>query len=269
MRTPLPNRVDERLRPTLERKSPPPREAVREVYDRIAPRYADLYEGTGPLAHFYKTRLKLVAGLLKRQERGLVLDVGSGPGVIGDDLRRLGFRYVGTDASVGMARECGRRGAGDASRFSAAARGDALPFGDASFDVVTVLGSLEYMEAPEVALTEIRRVLRPAGMLVLSLLNRSSLYRMLLRARQRREPDRDPIPAVQYTRSEAERALERSGFAVRSVSYFDRQLLPPAFAERHPRLARGIALIFEALPGAPFWWLGSAMLIEAFKQGLL
>jgi len=245
-------------------QKPPPRAAVRQVYDRIAPHYVALYEGAGPLPHFYRTRLKLVSALLKRQQPGIVLDVGSGPGVIGDHLRPLGFRYVAADASVGMAHECRRRSGADTGRFSSAARAEALPFADAAFDAVTVLGALEYMEAPESALAECRRVLRPGGTLVLSLLNRSSLYRLLTRVRQRRRPARDPIPAVQFTRREAERALRRASFEVRSVAYFDRELLPPAFAENHPRVAQHVAAMFERLPGARFSWLGSAMLIEAF-----
>jgi len=245
-------------------QKPPPRAAVRQVYDRIAPHYADLYEGAGPLPHFYQTRLKLVAALLQRQRPGMILDVGSGPGVIGDHLRPLGFRYVGADASVGMARECRRRGGTDTGRFSAAASGEALPFTDAAFDAVTILGALEYMEAPESALTECRRVLRPGGTLVVSLLNKSSLYRLLARVRQRRNPDADPIPAAQFTRREAERALRHAGFEVRSVTYFDIELLPPGFAENHPRVAQQVAAMMEGLPVLPFRWLGSAMLIEAF-----
>ena len=261
-RTLISNLVDVALGPTVGQK-PPPRAAVRQVYDRIAPHYAELYEGAGPLPHFYQTRLKLVCALLKRQHPGIVLDVGSGPGVIGDYLRPLGFRYVGADASVGMAQECRRRGGTDTGRFSAAARAEELPFADAAFDTVTVLGALGYMEAPEIALTECRRVLRPGGTLVVSLLNRSSLYRLLTRVRQRRKPARDPIPAVQFTRREAERALRRAGFEVRSVAYFDMELLPPAFAENHPRVAQHVAAMFERLAGAQFGWLGSAMLIEA------
>jgi ubiquinone/menaquinone biosynthesis C-methylase UbiE len=247
-------------------QKPPPRAVVRQVYDRIAPTYAELYEGAGPLPHFYQTRLKLVSALLKRHQPGVVLDVGSGPGLIGDYLRPLGFRYVGADASVGMAHECRRRGGTDMGRLSTAASAETLPFADTVFDAVTILGSLEYMEAPESALSECRRVLRPGGTLVVSLLNRSSLYRSWTRVRERQKPSEDPIPAAQFTRREAERALRRTGFEVRSVAYFDMQLLPPAFAQSHPRIAHQLAAMLERLPGGLRWWLGSAMLIEACRS---
>jgi len=246
-------------------QTPPPRAVVRRVYDSIAAHYAQLYEGVGPLPHFYQTRLRLVAALLKRLRRGIVLDVGSGPGLIGDQVRSLGFQYVGTDVSVGMARECGRRAKDDSGRFSAAASAEGLPFADGTFDAVTVLGSLEYVEAPDRALAECRRVLRPGGLLLVSLLNKSSLYRLLVRVHQQRNPADDPIPAVQFTRQEAERALKQVGFDVRSVEYFDMELLSPTFAENHPRLAQVVAATLEVLPSAPLWWLGSAMLIEAIR----
>ena len=99
-------------------KPPPPHAVVRQVYDRIAPRYAELYEGVGPIPHFFQTRLKLVSALLARQQPGIVLDVGCGPGLLGDGLRSLGCRYVGADASVGMAHACRQRGGTDRGRFS-------------------------------------------------------------------------------------------------------------------------------------------------------
>ena len=43
-----------------------------------------------------------------------------------------------------------------------------LPFPDASFDVVTCLEFLEHTERPEMALSEMRRVLRAGGELIAS-----------------------------------------------------------------------------------------------------
>jgi 2-polyprenyl-3-methyl-5-hydroxy-6-metoxy-1,4-benzoquinol methylase len=50
----------------------------------------------------------------------------------------------------------------------AAALADELPFPDASFDVVTMLGVLEHLSHPRAIVEEIARVLRPDGQLVLT-----------------------------------------------------------------------------------------------------
>ena len=239
-------------------ETPPATTVVREEYDRISDSYATLYEGDGPLQHFYHTRLRLVAELLMALPRGTLLDVGSGPGIVGDHARALGFRYVAADASVGMARACRKRRQGQATAIAAAV--EALPFDDGAFDVVTGLGVFEYVEALDGAFAECHRVLRPGGFFILSLLNRMSPYRAILRARQRRS-NTDRIPAVQFGRSTALRMVARAGFLVRRVVPFDMEMLPPEFAENHPRIWRRVVRLFEPLSRTPLGRLSSAMLI--------
>jgi SAM-dependent methyltransferase len=54
---------------------------------------------------------------------------------------------------------------------------EALPFRDANFDVALVMGALEYADV-HAALREIARVTRPGGLVILTMLNPLSPYRL-------------------------------------------------------------------------------------------
>jgi SAM-dependent methyltransferase len=80
--------------------------------------------------------------------QAIVLDLGCGGGEYRPLFQELGYQYVGVDASAG-----------------AALRADAhaLPFRDASFDMVFAMVVLQHLHNPFLALSEVRRVLKPAG----------------------------------------------------------------------------------------------------------
>jgi len=106
----------------------------------------------------------LVAHLAPGQD---LLDVGCGPGTITVDLARLVApgRVIGVDASADVVAEARRTGADvDSVRF-ATGDVDALAFDDASFDVVHAHQVLQHLTDPVAALGEMRRVLRPGGVL--------------------------------------------------------------------------------------------------------
>jgi len=84
------------------------------------------------------------------------LEVGCGRGYFQD----LVEDYTGLDLSVKAGEQL--------HKPFAQASATALPFGDAQFDAIWTINTLEHVPAPEVALTEIRRVLKPGGLLLLS-----------------------------------------------------------------------------------------------------
>ena len=81
------------------------------------------------------------------------LDLGGGAGELREPLINLGYSYVNVDLSPSGADAV----VGDAH---------ALPFADASFELVVSSDSLEHFHTPLVALKEVHRVLTPGGMLV-------------------------------------------------------------------------------------------------------
>jgi demethylmenaquinone methyltransferase / 2-methoxy-6-polyprenyl-1,4-benzoquinol methylase len=136
-----------------------PAEGVRRMFDRIAPVYDPM------------NRL-MTAGLDRRWRRiaveqvvrpgDRVLDACCGTGDLAIAARRRGADVIGLDFSERM---LARARAKDSSVEWV--RGDvlALPFGDASFDAVTVGFGVRNVDDLGAGLRELRRVLRPGGRL--------------------------------------------------------------------------------------------------------
>jgi SAM-dependent methyltransferase len=91
-----------------------------------------------------------------------LLDVGCGAGAITAGLVAGVAEVVGIDASAAeLERARGRVPAGTFVQADA----EALPFEDASFDAALAHALLEHLPDPAAALAELRRVLRPGGVL--------------------------------------------------------------------------------------------------------
>lgn len=104
-----------------------------------------------------------------------VLDVGTAVGDLPLSLAAapdFSGRVVGVDWSPRMMAaaqaEAGRRGVGNGAHFQMVDLREGLPFRTAVFDVVFCLGLLETLPEPEKRLAELRRVLKPEGVMVLS-----------------------------------------------------------------------------------------------------
>jgi SAM-dependent methyltransferase len=107
---------------------------------------------------------------LSADGRRELLDVGCG---VGDDVRAMaasvgtGGRVVGVDSSAALIAEARARTPAerDNVRFEVA-RGDDMPFGDAAFDGARIERVLHHVDDPGAVLAEIRRVVRPGGLVV-------------------------------------------------------------------------------------------------------
>jgi len=93
------------------------------------------------------------------------LDVACGTGVVAREMARRGARTVGSDRNAGMlavAREL------DPSVRWEQARAEALPFDDASFDVVACQFGAMFFDDRHAAIREMRRVLAPRGRMIVA-----------------------------------------------------------------------------------------------------
>ena len=96
-----------------------------------------------------------------------VLDAACGPGLYAEELVRRGAEVVGFDQSERMVEICRRRV--PTGEFCVHDLADPLSWlDDETFDLVLFALALEYVDNRAAALSELRRILRPSGALVLS-----------------------------------------------------------------------------------------------------
>lgn len=142
--------------------------------------------------HRYHFAVPLVAGKV-------VLDVACGAGYGSALLARQARSVHGVDISAQALAHATATYAGAAGNLQfVAADCGSLPFGDGSFDVVVSFETIEHIAGQERFLDEIARVLRPAGVLVLSSPNRPEYSGVHGTANpfHVRELDRDELAAL-------------------------------------------------------------------------
>ncbi len=137
--------------------------AAASQYDLAAATYDRLWSG------YVRDSLDLLESVARVRIGEHVLDVGCGTGAF---VRRLvsldqDISITGVDVSTGMLAEARRTTGGAPNVRFVQASAEALPFPDASFDVVVSTSALHYVPDPALAVREMARVLRPGGRLAL------------------------------------------------------------------------------------------------------
>ncbi|MEU6727134.1 class I SAM-dependent methyltransferase [Nonomuraea wenchangensis] len=133
-------------------------------YDPIAEGYAAENETSLVNAYYERPAMLELAGDVAGRR---VLDAGCGAGPLFAALRERGAVVTGVDASAGML-ELARRRLGADADLRVVDLAGSLPFPDDTFDDVIASLVLHYLEDWGPTLTEIRRVLKPGGRLLVS-----------------------------------------------------------------------------------------------------
>jgi ubiquinone/menaquinone biosynthesis C-methylase UbiE len=128
----------------------------------VAARFDQLHPRFKPAVGADDARLQALRSCLG-PVRGLrILDLGCGKGRFAACLRRGGAEVIGLDRSAGML--AGAAGSGVPCVLGSARR---LPFAPARFDAVIAVEVFEHLTAIDAVLTEVRRVLKPGGVLAI------------------------------------------------------------------------------------------------------
>jgi SAM-dependent methyltransferase len=169
-------------------------------------------------------KYRIIADVVRRRFRAApasprVLDLGCGPGNLLDYLGPHG-RIFGSDYSADALRFCAGRG------YQRLFRADfqRLPLRSDSFDLITSIDVLEHLADDRSAVRELFRVLRPSGLLVVSV----PAFRFLW-------GEHDTIYGHhrRYTTGELGERLRDAGFQVSKLSYFEPLFVLPLFVFRN------------------------------------
>lgn len=131
----------------------------KKIWDRYAPIYERAMRADQKAYTFLYHRIPQV---IRGKE---VLEIAAGPGTLAKHVAPDAKRMVATDYSEGMIAEA-RKGSSPQNLTFEIADAMDLPYADASFDVVLIANALHIVPDPKKVLTEIKRVLRPDGVLI-------------------------------------------------------------------------------------------------------
>lgn len=113
---------------------------------------------------WYRVRRSLVSNIIKRYTKRNnlnILDVGCGTGALMLELSRFG-NISGIDMAQTAIDFCKSRGINNVRLGNALD----IPYEDNSFDVVLALDVIEHIKEDELAMRELKRVLKPNGILI-------------------------------------------------------------------------------------------------------
>lgn len=193
-------------------------------HDRIASVWDKKYE----VGLFRQRAVDVLAAIKSQSTAGQSwVDAGCGTGYLSARMASLGLSVHGVDASPSMV-EAARRLVCDKSvSFSVVRSIDDLPFGDCALDGILCSSVLEYVKDPLDTLSEFHRLLRPQGVLVVTvpnamnyMLNAQKIaYRLTRGLGMSPWPEHLPLSVHHYRKSGVSDALSNTGFDCISVTY--------------------------------------------------
>ena len=223
----------------------------------------------------YRQRLSIVLnwlGELDLSENSMVLDAGCGAGKFASEAAKRGYNVFGMDYSYGMTVKAKSIYNHEVNQNTAFIQGDieSLPFENSTFNVIICLGVVAYLKSEKQSLHELSRILKPNGILAISIVNKARLANRLdlpvlianllkkilndLSAIWKKAHDStDTDSLTTYLIPKFSNSLKLAGFTVlekrtvpwKLVTFFGNEILPN-------KIARKITLFFEQFSNIPY-----------------
>jgi 2-polyprenyl-3-methyl-5-hydroxy-6-metoxy-1,4-benzoquinol methylase len=180
-----PRQVEQSGFPFLRPKDAEWQRLVNRYFEQEVGTWTELYGRSDVSARVFHHRQALALRWVDRlalNSEARVLEVGSGAGFLSVNLARRGLSVVAVDSVSDMVETTRRHAAeaGLAERVTARL-GDVqrLDLPDNQFDLVVALGVIDWVPEPAMAVSEMGRVLRPGGWLIVSSGNSAALVSLI------------------------------------------------------------------------------------------
>mgnify|MGYP002626982560 CR=1 FL=1 len=189
-------------------------------------RFAKLYR---PFIQSFESNLydKLCGRILREIRPDMsVIEIGCGSGQLSIPLSRYAASWEATDFSPEMIDQASRRPHEDNLRFFVRSASD-LPYEHGTFDAAVASNVLHVMPHPERALRELRRVLKPGGLLIAPTYVHGSASKPSLRVKLMKRSGFQVFH--RWTAGDFIDFVEKNGFQVKSATILPDSIAPVCY----------------------------------------
>lgn len=221
---------------------------------------------------------------------GRVLEVGCGSGQMQLDLARRGYEMYGLDIATGMVQATRKLLNEKLPAYKPRLLvGDieALGFPNNFFDIVLAAGVIEYLRSDDKSFREFSRVLKPGGMIILSVRNKLNLARPITTGRDLLQsapvlgsginaankalramlslPPNGGIPGKRHIPSQLKRALRQAGLEPSDHSFYHFAVFPRLLERKYGEFCSRWGQKLETFRRSPLGYLANQYIIQAKK----
>lgn len=138
---------------------------AKDFFNRVAPEWEDLRRG-----YYDESVINRLSEMKLLKKSMTVLDLGAGDGYLSRAVARSVKKVVAVDISAEMLRELAKKAGDEGINNIQTLESDGcdMPVADSSIDLVCANMYLHHIEEPELALKEMKRVLKPGGKVFLA-----------------------------------------------------------------------------------------------------
>lgn len=248
---------------------------VTKIFDDQSNSYAQGYIGETSQSHSFNIRRERIFSMLNGVAGSMSLDVGCGPGIMAEYFLNRGYEYHGVDISEKMIIESKRLYGSMPSASFSVGKIENLDYPDETFDVVSCMGVVEYIDNDQIALKELSRVAKRGGTIIISLPNIYSPYRLW---------DKRVFAVVkhvlgivfnikikpfinhrEYRENVYCKKIESYSLKIEDVVYYNFKIILPPLDRYFPKTTVMISRYLEKLCRSRIRWLATGFIVKAKK----